>query len=222
MKKILIISLVILTKATFSQIVTTGWNHKGPTTFPVNASGQINGIGRISQLKFHPIDSMKMYAASASGGMYYSNDRGDSWNLYSGSTQIPKTSIASICIDSSNNNIIYMGTGDANYYSNGYGVYKSTNNGTTFSAANTGMGNTGVLEILQMPGSPSTLIAITRDGIFKSTNAAANWTRRTRSGLQMYDLCMKPKSNGRVWYACSRDSFYRSSDYGNTWQNITS
>ncbi|MFM2226520.1 MAG: hypothetical protein RJA07_2722 [Bacteroidota bacterium] len=222
MKKNLLIALLFICKAATSQISTTGWVHKGPTTFPVNASGQINGIGRISQLKFHPTDSMKMYAASASGGLYYSIDRGNTWNLYAGSTQIPKTSLASICIDSSNNNTIYMGSGDANYYSNGYGVYKSIDNGATFTAANSGMGNTGVFEILQMPRNAATLIAVTKDGIFKTTNSASSWVRKTRSGLQMYDLCMKPKSNGRVWYACSRDTFYRSTDYGETWKAITS
>ena len=63
---------------------TSDWSAVLPTQFPVNASGQINGISRVSQMKFHPTDSNKMYAISARGGLFISKDKGNSWNVTPG------------------------------------------------------------------------------------------------------------------------------------------
>lgn len=48
--------------------------------------------------------------------MYYSNNLGTTWHVYGGSELLPRQSLASVCIDLSNSNTIYIGSGDANYY----------------------------------------------------------------------------------------------------------
>ena len=40
------------------------------TNFPANTVGQINGFGRISQMKFHATNSNKMYAVTGEGGFF--------------------------------------------------------------------------------------------------------------------------------------------------------
>src|SRR6478672_4515572 len=87
------------------------------TNFPVNSSGQINGLCRISQMKFHPTNANKMYAVTGEGGFFTTSDAGTTWTVKG--TDNLTGSCASLCIDYTNDQIIYLGSGDANYYSNG-------------------------------------------------------------------------------------------------------
>ncbi|MBK7958971.1 MAG: PKD domain-containing protein [Bacteroidetes bacterium] len=203
-----------------AQTSNVNWIHQGPNPFPVNVSGQINGIGRISQVKFHASDTSTVYAVSASGGLYKSMDHGKRWDILLGSTKLPRGSQASVCIDRTRDSTIYLGSGDANYYGGGTGVWKSIDGGSNFFISNTGMGNRLVIEILQDPLNANVLIAATNNGIYKSVNAGANWILKSGTWA-LKDMEYKPGSNGRVIYTTSSDSLYRSLDYGETWQPIS-
>ncbi|MEY3417248.1 MAG: hypothetical protein RL060_1360 [Bacteroidota bacterium] len=197
------------------------WVNLGPIPFPKTVVGQIHGIGRVSQIKFHPTDASKMYAASASGGLWYSANKGVSWtNL--GTDLISDLQSASIAIDPSNDQILYWGTGDANYYSSGQGVYKSTNGGSTWALSNSGMGNRLVTDIIISPTNTQTLIAATNNGIYKSTNAGSTWVIKSATGIDFMDIVFKPGSNGQTIYASAGKGFYRSIDAGESWTKISS
>ena len=155
-----------------SQGQQANWQSLGPIAFPTNVSGQINGIGRTTQLKFHPTNADIVYVTTASGGIYKSMNQGNSWQVL-GTDSMPQTQMASVCIDHADDNILYLGTGDPNYYSNGIGVWKSTDGGATFFQSNTGIGNRLVVELLMDPTQHETIIAATNDGIFKTTDAGA-------------------------------------------------
>ena len=126
MKKylLLLISLVC-SQIGFSQLA--NWTAVLPSKFPTNASGQIHGISRVSQIKFHPSNATKMYAVSARGGLFISTDAGANWAVEPGTDFMASARLASVCIDYTNDQIIYLGTGDHNYYYTGNGVMKSTN-----------------------------------------------------------------------------------------------
>jgi gliding motility-associated-like protein len=222
MRYIYLILFFILSNSLLAQpLPLTPWKERGPISFPIDISGQINGIGRTSQVKFHKTDTSIMYAVSASGGVYKSTNGGNLWTNLTGSIYLPKGAQVSICVDYGNDNNLYLGTGDANYYSGGFGVWKSTDGGQNFYQKNTGMGNQLVIEILQDPTDRAKLIAATNNGIFKSTDSANNWTLKTASGIKFTDMEYKPGSNGRVIYAVTIDSgYYRSNDYGETWTNL--
>src|SRR5438874_1194237 len=83
--------------ASFAQPGTT-WSATGPNNFPVNVSGQINGLGRCTQIKFDPVNATRMYCTSASGGLWVSNDTGSTWQNV-GTDFFPYMQCASICID---------------------------------------------------------------------------------------------------------------------------
>ena len=194
------------------------WQPVGPIQFPVDVSGQINGIGRTSQLKYHPTNPQKMYAVTASAGLWISTDEATTWNK-TGSDNLPATSCASICIDFTDDNILYLGTGDANYYGGGYGIWKSTDAGQTWNPSNTGIGNRMALEIWMNPADHNTLLAATDDGIWKSTDGGQNWAVK-KSGGQFTDMKVNP-TNTSLMYAATMDEFWRSTDMGNTWTQIT-
>ena len=69
---------------------TPNWKDIGPIAFPKKTIGQVHGIGRCSQIKFHATDPNKMYVASASGGLYQSNDKGLNWHVL-GTDQVART-----------------------------------------------------------------------------------------------------------------------------------
>ncbi len=220
MKKYLYI-LSFLFCSNYSNSQTATWTNIGPIPFPQKTIGQVHGIGRVSEIKFHPSDPNKMYCASASGGLWFSNNKGVSWtNL--GTDKVTNVQSASLAIDPTNDQTIYWGTGDANYYSSGFGVYKTSNGGTTWSASNSGMGNRLVVELLIVPTNSQILIAATNSGIYKSTNGGANWVQKGSSGIQYTDLVFKPGSNGQIIYAAAKKGFYRSLDAGESWSQISS
>lgn len=211
--------LLLLITAGVSGQNPANWHALGPIQFPVNASGQINGIGRVCQMKFHPSDPQKVYAVSASGGLWISFDGTLSWQK-TGSEQLPLTACSSVCIDFSNDSILYLSTGDPNYYGNNSGIYKSIDAGTSWFPANGGIGSRMALNILMDPLDAVTLVAATSDGIWKTTDGGASWTVK-KSGGQFTDMAAKPAPGSRTLYAVTYSEFYKSEDFGETWSLIT-
>jgi len=219
MKKIFL-AIFFLTHCIFSDAQISGnWTQTGPIQFPVNISGQIHGIGRTTQLKFHPTDSMIIYSTSASGGLFKSTDNGLTWAIL-GTDLLPNLQCASVCIDYTNDSIIYLGTGDPNYYGQSYGIYKSIDAGLSWFPSNTTIGNRMALEILLSPYNHNELIAATDNGIWKSYDAGLTWISK-HAGGQFTDMKFKPSANTYTLYACTMDEFYKSEDLGETWQLIT-
>jgi len=227
MKKILytLASLLLLlsAKPSFGQIEPR-WKLVGPIEFPYDSSyWQINGIGRIEQIKFDPTNPLKVYATSSGGGLFVSIDSMHTWNTTgTDSAAFGNTSgtAASVCIDYTNDNILYLGTGDANYYGENYGIWKSTNGGATWAPANTGIGTRLAVEILMSPFDHNTLIAATDDGIWKTTNGGSSWIE-TYVGDNFTDMQFKPNANTKTIYAASMSAFYVSNDMGSIWAPIS-
>ncbi|MCZ8286098.1 MAG: hypothetical protein O9353_11650, partial [Bacteroidia bacterium] len=163
---------LLITTTTFAQTV-ANWAPVG-TDFPINISGQINGLGRVCQIQFDPINTQRMYAACV-GGLFVSNDNGLSWTVTGTDRQLPPTACASACVDPTDNTILYLGTGDPNYYSTGFGVWKSSDAGITWASSNTGMGNRLVVDIAVRPSDHQAVVAATESGIYKSINGGTSW-----------------------------------------------
>jgi len=198
---------------------TASWKLTGPIKFPTNKSGQVNGMGRVSQIVFHPTDPKKIYAASASGGVFISTDGGVNWVVTPGTEKLPDMSCASVCVDHTNDKILYLGSGDANYYGTGYGVYKTTDGGLTWALSNSGIGNRMAIDLLMDPANNKVLVAATNDGIWKTTDAGATWTVK-KSGGDFKQMLFNA-GNSKIMYAVTSSALFRSADLGDTWTAIT-
>ncbi len=222
-KKLLILLIAILTidHSLFTRDASAqsaNWTAVSPSVFPTNASGQIHGISRVSQLKFHPTNSLKMYAVSARGGLFISVDGGNNWTIAPGCDPMPSNRFASVCIDHTNDQIIYLGAGDHNYYSSGTGVWKSTNGGTTFTQ--TSLNNKIVVELVMDPTNNQVIVAATNTGIYKTINGGTTWILKSTSRA-FDDMKMKANTASRTLFAATRDTgFFRSIDFGETWSQI--
>jgi len=129
--------------------------------------------------------------------------------------------VAAVPATRANSGAIYAGT-------NGFGIYKSTDGGASWSAINAGLTNLAVTSIVVDPNNPSTLYAGTRGEIFKSTNGGGNWIPAS-SGLPdadnlMLSLTIDP-SNSEVLYVgvfdnFLRDSIFKTVDGGASWAAV--
>lgn len=191
------------------------------TSFPTNLVGQINGMARITQMKFHVSNPQKFYAVTSQGGLFISNNAGTSWTVAPG-TETLLVNASGLCVDYNNDQNIWLGTGDPNYYSNGQGIYYSTNGGQSF--VPTSLSNCLVIDVLQNPVNAAELVAATNKGIYKSTNAGSTWAAVTATTLPFCDLKSNAAVNSQTLYACTNEvqsKFMLSTDYGTSWTQIT-
>ncbi len=187
----------------------------GPVKFPANPSVQTTGMGRVSYMTYHPSDSSILFAVSSSGGIFKTSNEGLTWNPIS--DMLPPTYCASLAINPLNTQVMYLGTGDANYgYRGGLGVWKTTNGGKTWYQTSNGLGNILVSYIRMTPGDTNTLIAACYNGIYKSTNAGSSWVKKSSINTSYRDLHYQP-GNSNILYAASNTMFYRSYNNGDTW-----
>lgn len=220
MKKINALFCLFILGISYGYAQTSNWTLHGPTLFPTNISGQINGIGRVCQIKFDPSLSNTLYACSASGGFWKSTNNGSSWTSM-GTDQLPEMRTSSACIDFTNSNIIYLSSGDPNYYSTDLGLWKTVDGGLNWNQINTGIGTRMAVELLMDPSDHLSIIAATNDGIWKTTDGGASWNLKL-SGNQFTDMAWQPGLNTSIVYASSMNKFFRSIDKGDSWLEITS
>jgi photosystem II stability/assembly factor-like uncharacterized protein len=135
----------------------------------------------IRSLVVDPVLPARLYAGTDFNGVWKSIDGGSNW--FSSSTGIDDLFIMfNIIVDPTNTNIVYASGfgGVANVIG---AVYRSTDAGTTWTRADTGIaarGDTwvnGIKSLAIDPGAPSTLYAgTTFEGIFRTTSGGAVWT----------------------------------------------
>ena len=223
-----IAALLLINNRSYAQLA--NWTAYQSSKFPTNLSGQIHGQTRICQMKFHPTNANKYYAVTTQGGLFTSNDGGDNWTVSAG-TDALAIKTASICIDYTNDQVLYLGGGDPNYYGSGAGIYKSTDGGASFTLLTNASSSLRisssrlVVEILMHPTDHNTLVAATKGGIYKSTDAGATWTAKTSTSLQFCDMKSATDANSTTLFASTQTTspeFYRSTDFGTTWTLITS
>ncbi len=207
------------------------WSNSGI----INAD--LNGVGRIDRIAFHPTNANILFVGTPSGGLWRVtvNNTLDGATYTCISDNLPTSGISGIAVSPTNGNVIYVLTGDGDsnnpgslVFDNGYspssqGVYRTTNGGDTWqkmadfpeaSAAYTGH----KLTISNTNG--NYLFAATSDGLYRTTDGAETW-QRVRTGRHR-DIEFKPGSDS-VIYASTNNTVHYSTQGGrlNTWLSST-
>ena len=112
-----------------------------------------------------------------------------------------------LAVDRNNSNVVYAG---------GYNAYlfKTTNAGVNWFASNTGISGT-VYDIKISPTNSNILYAGTSSGVFKSTNAGANWTN-TGLSANVQAVLINPSNENEI-YAATTAGIYKSTSGGGGW-----
>jgi len=198
------------------------WSISGPTQYFINNTGQPTGMGRINAIAFHPTDVNTIYIGAPSGGIWKTTNGGGTWENLTGN--LPKLGVSSILVHPTNPDIVYIGTGDRDGGdAPGIGVFKTVDGGITWNQINNTMGNVIVGDMLMHPSDPEIIIAATSTGIYKTTNGGATWSLTSTFGHNIKDIQFKP-GDPSVVYAVritTPSRFYRSTNTGDTWTQIT-
>jgi photosystem II stability/assembly factor-like uncharacterized protein len=126
-----------------------------------------------------------------------------------------RSGIRALAIDPQNTSILYAGTTD--------GVFKSTDAGASWSAANFGLRTSYVPAVAIDPQSSNTIYVSLDAGIYKSTDGAASW-RAANSGMRavaIRSLAVDSDNPGAI-YANSDRGIIKTTDGGTSWNEVNS
>ncbi|HEX5435724.1 MAG TPA: hypothetical protein VFW98_01095 [Gemmatimonadaceae bacterium] len=169
--------------------------------------------GRVHDIEALPTTPSTVYAATASGGLWKSTNKGTTWtSIFDGQAT---SSFGVVAIAPSNPNIIWAGTGEQNNRQSstwGDGVYRSTDGGRTWT--HLGLERTRAIgRVLVDPHNPDiawvaalgNLWKPSPDrGVYKTTNGGKSWKKvlsvDTLTGV--VDMVMDP-TNSNVVYAAA-------------------
>ena len=202
--------------------------------------------GRSAAVTGVPGQPMLYYFGSTGGGVWRTQDGGQSWhNISDGYFG---GSIGAVAVSEWDPNVIYVGGGEKTVRGNvshGYGMWKSTDAGKTWESI--GLDNTYHISRVRIhPKNPDLVYAavmgnLYRDteerGVYRSTDGGATWERIlfANAAAGAVDLIMDP-TNPRILYASTwrirrnpynlssggeGSALWKSTDGGDTWEEIT-
>ncbi len=158
---------------------TMNWQERGPD----------NVGGRTRSLVFDNANPNRMYTGSVAGGIWTSNNAGETWTKYNDFME----NLAVSCMAQAQNGDLYVGTGEGFYWDGlpvgngvagiiGAGIFKSTDRGATFSRLPSTWTSAAdqaafclVYEVATSPSNPNRIYAGTRTGLRVSDDAGLTW-----------------------------------------------
>ena len=201
--------------------------------------------GRINDMEVHPTNSRILYAGTAGGGVWKSNDAGTTFNpIFDDYCQ----SIGAVTLDPNDpDNTIYVGTGETwtrNSVSIGDGLYKSVDGGSNWKKIGLEKSERIANIIVNPKNSKEIYVGVLgalwgdseERGVFKSSDAGQTWEKllyvNPKTGCA--DLIIDP-TDPNILYASmwefrrsgwgfesggANSALYKSTDAGATWNKI--
>lgn len=201
--------------------------------------------GRINDMEVHPTNPRIIYAGTAGGGVWKSNDAGTTFNpIFDDYCQ----SIGAVAVDPNDpDNVVYVGTGETwprNSVSYGDGLYKSTDGGSNWKKLGFDKSERIANIIVNPKNSNEVYVAVLgalwsdsdERGIYKSNDAGETWEKilyvNERTGAA--DMAMDPNNPSTLYASMwefrrtgwsfesggNSSALYKSTDAGKTWNKI--
>jgi photosystem II stability/assembly factor-like uncharacterized protein len=178
--------------------------------------GPSNNTGRMTSIAVADDNGKRtIYVGAASGGVWKSDDGGDTWHPIF--EHEATASIGDVAVAPSNHNIVWVGTGEDNFFRAGIagtGIYKSTDAGKTWRQM--GLSDSGTIgRILVHPTNPDIVYVAASGhewtpnemrGVYKTTDGGRTWTksfyRSPNTGA--IDLAMDPSDPNTLYAAMNQ------------------
>ena len=208
--------------------------------------GPAGASGRITAFDVELNNPDIIYAGTAAGGLWVSENGGSTWDVLFDDGK--SASIGSIAINQNNPNEIWVGTGEGNprnSMNNGAGIYKTIDKGRTWEFLGLEKTN-GIHRIILNPNDPKiAVVAATgtpwgenpERGIYKTTDGGKTWTKTLYIDVKTgaADLVVDPSNPNKLiaamwehrrwpWFFNSGGAgsgIFVSLDGGDTWDRIT-
>jgi photosystem II stability/assembly factor-like uncharacterized protein len=179
-----------------------GWQASGPQN------------AHIISLAVTPNEPTKIYAGTASSGVYYSDTAGQSW-IGPGKGIPAGTAVSALLPDPGQIGTVYAATSA--------GVFVSTDSGRTWARASRGLPAGDGTDALVFGLDNRLFVGTEAHGIYVSQDAGKTWVA-SNSGLpanaDVYTLMVDP-SNAVLWAGLVGHGVYQSIDDGATWTPVT-
>jgi len=247
MRFIICLSFILLTSLCYSQL------HEGATAaqtnpveyLPFENIGPTVFSGRVSDLEVNPADPTKFYVAYASGGLWYTDNNGTSFDPIFDHEDV--ITIGDFAVDWENDRI-WLGSGEVNSSRSSYsgkGMYMSEDHGKSWTKK--GLEDTHHIgRVLVHPENADHIIvaalghlysANKERGIFLSTDQGATWSKTLyiNENCGVVDLVRAP-NNPNILYAAAWErerrawdfvesgegsGIYKSVDGGTSWTKLS-
>jgi len=187
-----------------------GWTFLGPH----NLGGSTRAI------VIHPTDPQTMWLGCESGGVWSTSDGGEKWAAV-GAPILMNLPVCTLAMDPARPGVLYAGTGQGDYSGDarpGTGIFRSRDGGKTWGRLeSTGAAAFRYVNRLAISRDGLTILAATRDGLFRSTDEGQNFApARAPADAEMFDVDFHPIGS-QVCLAAGRGLVVRSTDGGVTW-----
>jgi photosystem II stability/assembly factor-like uncharacterized protein len=187
--------------------------------------GPRNIGGRIRALVVDPKDAKHMWAGTASGGIWTTNDRGDNWNPVN--DFLPSLAVSAMVIHPKNPDVLYAATGEGFTHVAGVGILKSTDGGKTWPLLQKTDTKTHpefeYVNRLAISANGSILLAATDRGVYRSDNEGQDWRATSLSGwgVVVTDVQTHPTNSRKAVAGTRNGRAYYSTDSGENWTAAT-
>ncbi|MEO1655698.1 MAG: glycosyl hydrolase, partial [Bacteroidota bacterium] len=213
--------------------------------YPIRNIGPTVMGGRIVDIEAHPDQANQYYVAYASGGLYKTTNNGLSFtSIFDNQDRL---TIGDIALSPANKDILWVGTGENNSSRSsyaGYGVYKSSDGGKTWS--HQGLSNTQHIgRIIAHPRDPDIAWVASigalysknpERGVFKTKDGGKTWEKTlfVNDSTGVIDLIINPNNPDQLWAAAWErhryawefkengpgSGLYMSEDGGESWKEM--
>jgi photosystem II stability/assembly factor-like uncharacterized protein len=173
--------------------------------------------GDARALAADPRNPDHLYAGTATGQVYVSQDGGRQWSRVSTLSAPSNWVVDNLVVDPATSQVVYAGMWSLG--SGGGGVFKSSDGGRTWPALE-GIQGQSIRALTAAPSRSQTLVAGTLEGVFRSDDAGATWKRISPAGhaeIHSVESVAIDPSNPDIIYAGTWHLAWKTTDGGARW-----